>query len=185
MRDLSTKQPSQWRDRAAIRVFAVDAADNDRFSFGEFWLRTMMISRPSGDQSDRSAPSGQGGTGEQTYSIGDLAREFGLTLRTLRFYEDRGLITPRREGQSRRYSAHDRERLAVILKGRRLGFTLTEIRAMVAEAAASRPTLDLSPDAVRDQITLLERQRAEIDEALCELRRNYEALSAQGSDEPS
>jgi DNA-binding transcriptional MerR regulator len=69
----------------------------------------------------------------RTYTIGDLAREFGVTLRTLRFYEDRGLLSPRREGLARIYDAQDRSRLAVILKGKRLGFTLTEIRAMVAE----------------------------------------------------
>ena len=72
----------------------------------------------------------------KTYTIGDLAREFGVTLRTLRFYEDRGLLSPRREGTARIYDARDRSRLSVILKGKQLGFTLTEIRAMVAEERA-------------------------------------------------
>jgi len=71
--------------------------------------------------------------GTKLYTIGDLAREFGVTLRTLRFYEDRGLLSPRRDGTARIYDPRDRERLSVILKGKQLGFTLTEIRAMVAE----------------------------------------------------
>lgn len=111
----------------------------------------------------------------ETFSIGDLSREFGVTLRALRFYEDRGLITPMREGQSRRYSQRDRARLAVILKGKKLGFTLTEIRDMVAKA--DQAELELSPDTVREQIALLERQRQEIDEALAELRKNLDTLS--------
>ena len=77
--------------------------------------------------------AGETGEGAKLYTIGDLAREFGVTLRTLRFYEDRGLLSPRRDGTARIYDARDRERLSVILKGKQLGFTLTEIRAMVAE----------------------------------------------------
>ena len=64
--------------------------------------------------------------GTKLYTIGDLAREFGVTLRTLRFYEDRGLLSPRRDGTARIYDPRDRERLSVILKGKQLGFTLTE-----------------------------------------------------------
>ncbi len=80
-----------------------------------------------------------------------------------------------REGQSRRYSQRDRARLAVILKGKKLGFTLTEIRDMVAKA--DQAELELSPDTVREQIALLERQRQEIAEALAELRKNLDTLS--------
>ena len=70
---------------------------------------------------------------DRSFTIGDLAREFGVTLRTLRFYEDRGLLSPRRDGTARIYDLRDRDRLSVILKGKQLGFTLTEIRAMLAE----------------------------------------------------
>jgi|SRR4051794_14651343 DNA-binding transcriptional MerR regulator len=107
------------------------------------------------------------------YTIGDLAREFGVTLRTLRFYEDRGLLSPRREGLSRIYDARDRDRLSVILKGKQLGFTLTEIRTMLAEER--RPeglmlNLNLSLDQIEDQIEHLEQQKSEIEKALTELR---------------
>jgi DNA-binding transcriptional MerR regulator len=113
-----------------------------------------------------------------THTISDLAREFGVTLRTLRFYEDKGLLAPRREGQTRRYDDRDRDRLALILKGKKLGFTLAEIRALVEQADMSRPGLALSAAALEEQIAMLERQRREIDEALAELRHSYQALSS-------
>jgi DNA-binding transcriptional MerR regulator len=117
---------------------------------------------------------------DRYFTIGDLAREFGVTLRTLRFYEDRGLLSPRRDGTSRIYDARDRDRLSVILKGKQLGFTLTEIRAMLAEdrfAGGVAANLNLSLDKIEDQIRHLEQQRIEIDEALAELRNRRASLS--------
>ncbi len=115
----------------------------------------------------------------KTYTIGDLAREFGVTLRTLRFYEDRGLLSPRREGTARIYDARDRARLSVILKGKQLGFTLTEIRAMVAEERGGEnpaANLKLSLPQVEDQIAHLEQQRTEIEQALEELKAHRSTL---------
>ena len=66
---------------------------------------------------------------DRTYSISELAIEFGVTARALRFYEDKGLLTPRREGLARIYSARERGRLQLILRGKRMGFPLTEISA--------------------------------------------------------
>ncbi|WP_414475792.1 MerR family transcriptional regulator [Microvirga sp. M2] len=120
------------------------------------------------------------GEGAKVYTIGDLAREFGVTLRTLRFYEDRGLLSPRRDGTARIYDSRDRERLSVILKGKQLGFTLTEIRAMLAEErSANGPAMNLrlSLDQVEDQIRHLEQQKAEIEEALEELRTRRSSLA--------
>jgi len=65
------------------------------------------------------------------YSIGDLSREFGVTTRTIRFYEDRGLLSPTRNGQNRIYQARDRVRLKLILRGKRLGFSLKEINSLI------------------------------------------------------
>ncbi len=117
-----------------------------------------------------------------TYAIGDLAREFGVTLRALRFYEDKGLISPRRDGLSRLYSEMDRKRLELILKGKRLGFTLSEIRALVAahegNGGAKAPALALTRDRCLSQLAQLERQRSEIDEAITELRDTAERLAA-------
>ena len=117
---------------------------------------------------------------DRYFTIGDLAREFGVTLRTLRFYEDRGLLSPRRDGTARIYDARDRDRLSVILKGKQLGFTLTEIRAMLAEdrmANGVAANLNLSLDKIEDQIRHLEQQRIEIDEALVELRNRRASLA--------
>jgi DNA-binding transcriptional MerR regulator len=119
------------------------------------------------------------GTTEVT--IGELATSFGVTLRTLRFYEKRGLLKPRRRGTARLYDSQDRERLALILQGKRLGFTLTEIRALVAPAkeGADSRALDLSREKCVEQIKLLERKRREIETALTELRRIYSSFYLQ------
>ena len=87
---------------------------------------------------------------ENESTIGDVAREFGVTLRTLRFYEHRGLLQPRREGMARFYSAADKGRLALILKGKQLGFTLTQIRAMLA--ANERGELGMSREQMASQL---------------------------------
>lgn len=116
-----------------------------------------------------------------TLTIGDLAREFSITLRALRFYEDKGLIAPRREGLARLYSEADRKRLELILKGKRLGFTLSEIRALVAaheNDGAASPSLALTRERCLSQLSQLERQRAEIDEAIAELRETADRLAA-------
>jgi DNA-binding transcriptional MerR regulator len=117
-----------------------------------------------------------GSSGE--YTIGDLAREFEVTLRTLRFYESKGLIKPRRQGMTRIYSQEDRDRLALILQGKRLGFTLREIRELVASqiTGAKSAALPLSREQCLAQIKLLEKQKRDIETALAELRRNYTAL---------
>jgi|LFEF01.1.fsa_nt_gb DNA-binding transcriptional MerR regulator len=123
-----------------------------------------------------------GAQGGRTYSIGDLSREFGVTLRTLRFYEDRGLLSPRREGMVRIYDARDRARLSVILKGKQLGFTLAEIEGMLAmENRGETPaaTLKLSVSQIDDQIAHLERQREEIDQAILELREKQSQIGAE------
>jgi DNA-binding transcriptional MerR regulator len=113
------------------------------------------------------------------FTISDLARDFGVTLRTLRFYESRGLLSPARSGMTRIYSGRDRARLALILKGKQLGFTLVEIRAMLAneekkggaaaEGSATVGGLQLSREQVAEQLELLRAQRKEIDEAIAEL----------------
>lgn len=108
---------------------------------------------------------------ERTYLIGDLAREFGVTLRALRFYEDKNLLSPRREGSARIYSAEDRARLERILAAKKLGFTLAEVRALLAkDAGAAGAGLPLTEEQIDTQIAHLERQKEEILEALAELR---------------
>lgn len=109
----------------------------------------------------------------RTYSIGELARELNVTPRTLRHYEDQGLVRPGRSGQSRIYSRGDRARLMLICRGKRLGFSLADIHRFLElydldETKEEQVRYCLS--AARDRITVLERQRREIDQTLQELR---------------
>ncbi|MFL4973330.1 MAG: MerR family transcriptional regulator [Microvirga sp.] len=115
------------------------------------------------------------------YSIGDLAREFGVSLRTLRFYEDRGLLKPQRAGASRLYDGAQRARLELILKGKQLGFTLAEIQRLLErpERGEGAPKLRLSRKQIDDQLAHLERQKAEIEGAIAELQaQRQRALSS-------
>lgn len=102
-------------------------------------------------------------------TIGDMARRYGLTLRALRFYEDRGLINPLRHGTTRFYDDAACRRIEVILRGKHLGYTLTSIAAMLARGDDAS---DLGADAgeVAAQIDRLERKRTELDLAIAELR---------------
>ncbi len=116
-----------------------------------------------------NAPRPTNGDEADWATIGDLARDFDVTLRTLRFYEARGLLSPRREGMNRCYSEQDRARLAVILRGKKLGFTLTEIRTMVARNADHKSGLELSLPQIEEQLRMLRNQLAECQSAIDEL----------------
>ena len=111
-------------------------------------------------------------------TIGQLAAEFGVSLRTLRFYEDRKLLRPRRDGTARLYSNADRLRLQMILKGKQLGFTLTEISELIgAQDSSDNFEEKLQPQQIATQIDHLERQRREIDEAISRLRATHARLA--------
>ncbi len=111
---------------------------------------------------------------ETELTIGEMAAEFGVTLRTLRFYEDRKLLRPRREGTMRIYGPGDRLRLGMILKGKQLGFTLTEISELIgAQDSTDDIEQKLRPQQIVSQIDHLERQRHEIDEAIDRLRATH------------
>lgn len=115
----------------------------------------------------------------EEWTIGEMASEFGVTLRTLRFYEDRKMLRPRREGNTRLYGAGDRMRLQMILKGKQLGFTLTEISDLIgAQDASDDFEQKLQPEQIVTQIDHLERQRKEIDEAIERLKATHARLSA-------
>lgn len=143
----------------------------------------MSVTRVADLSRDDVDGSGLPDNNRQTsFTIGDLAREFDVTLRTLRFYEDKGLLSPRREGLARLYSAADRVRLQLILKGKRLGFTLAEISEMVEaherQDAGADQQLKLSREKCIEQIAHLEQQKREIEDAISELKRTHETLSA-------
>ena len=105
-------------------------------------------------------------TKERTWTVGELAEELGVTTRTLRHYEAEGLITPRRSGLNRVYTARDRARLRLILRGRRLGMTLAECREIV-------DMYDGAESSERRQITTL---LARLDEIAADLRRREDDL---------
>jgi DNA-binding transcriptional MerR regulator len=137
-------------------------------------------------QADAEPTAADRRTGALT--IGELARAAGVTLRALRFYQTKGLLTPGRSGPARVYSSADRERLALILQGKRLGFTLGEIRAMIpARDPGWRKSLPISRGQCIEQINLLERRRRDIDLAVAELRRIYTGMFAapEGSQAPN
>ncbi len=112
--------------------------------------------------------------------IGEMARRFDTTLRTLRFYEARGLLTPHREGSNRYYDTNQQHRFQVIDEGRKLGFTLTEIADMLGSSQSANELL-LTLDKILDQIEHLEGQRSQIDTALSALRRRYYLMSESES----
>lgn len=125
-----------------------------------------------GETVQAAFPPSQGDTEGRTYSIGDLAQEFGLTARTIRFYEDQGLLSPDRQGQARIYSYRDRARLRLICRGKRLGFSLAEIGEFLGlysvdndQAEQMRYMLEKA----RKRIASLEQQLRDVEQTLKEL----------------
>ncbi len=106
---------------------------------------------------------------ERTYSISELAREFDITTRTIRFYEERGFISPRRIGQQRRYTNADRVRIRLILRGKRIGLTLSEsveIIDMYDPSGSNAAQLQVLIARIADRREQMIRQRADIDAML-------------------
>ena len=106
------------------------------------------------------------------YSISDLAQEFNLTTRAIRFYEDEGLLQPGRSGRRRVYSARDRVRLKLILRGKRLGFSLNDVRAIIEMYdldAGETGQLRYFLNQIQERREALKQQRSDIDLTLREL----------------
>ncbi|WP_099867930.1 MerR family transcriptional regulator [Pararhizobium haloflavum] len=121
----------------------------------------------------------EAGPQDRTFRIGDLAGEFGVTLRTLRFYEDKGLLTPRRMGVTRLYSRRDRARLKLILLGKRVGFSLDEVKKMIElydPHGKNETQLAVALEKGESQLERLRQQRDEIDVAIGELERTLSVV---------
>jgi len=121
-------------------------------------------------------------TDREHFSISDLCAEFGVTARALRFYEDEGLIGPERRGTQRIYSHRDRARLAWILRGKRVGFSLAEIREMIDlydVGDGRRVQRQVTLQRCRDRIALLDAQKRDIDEHITELQQFVDLLDSQ------
>jgi len=128
----------------------------------------------------------------QLYSVNQLAEELGITARAIRFYEQSGLITPRRAGSNRVLDRRDRGRLMLILRGKRLGFTLAEIREYLdlyeGDRSQVRQVQKLI-DLTRQRMAELEKQRADLELTIGELRsierQALEALQSATKNEPT
>lgn len=110
---------------------------------------------------------------EKTYTITDLSHEFKVTARAIRFYEDKGLLHPSRQGMMRVYNRRDRARLMLILRGKRLGFSLSEIREMIdlydlGDGQVEQMKLTLKRS--RERLNALEQQRRDIETAIAQLK---------------
>ncbi|MCP3126838.1 MerR family DNA-binding transcriptional regulator [Shewanella sp. KJ2020] len=111
-------------------------------------------------------------TAQTTYSISDLSKEFDITTRSIRFYEDQGLLKPKRRGQTRIYSLKDRVRLKLILRGKRLGFSLAETRRLFELYDADKSStaqLNTMLALVEEKKSALQQQMDDIKVVLMEL----------------
>lgn len=121
----------------------------------------------------------------RTYSIRQLCREFGATARALRFYEDKGLLNPARDGMNRVYSYRDRARLQLILRGKRVGLSLAEIGEILDlyeadDSGAQQAAKSLRK--FRERIVALEQQKRDIDDAIAQLQAGIEAMEKRLSE---
>jgi DNA-binding transcriptional MerR regulator len=121
----------------------------------------------------------EAGPGRDTFTIRDLTKAFGVSARTLRFYEEKGLVDPARRGEQRLYSRRDRARLAYVLAGKAVGFSLEEVREMLdlydlGDGQVTQLKVALSKFAER--IERLERQKSDIDRIVAELTRASDVM---------
>ena len=119
---------------------------------------------------------------DRTFTIRQLCAEFGVTPRSLRFYEDKGLLNPARDGLNRVYAVRDRARLQLILRGKRVGFSLAEIRDMLDlydRDDMHKTQMATSVAKFRQRIVELEAQKRDIDLAIADLRAGCTDLEAR------
>jgi len=122
------------------------------------------------------------GTTNQTYSIGELSREYDITLRSIRFYEDQGLLTPTRVGTTRIFSRRDRGRLALICRGKRLGFSLKTIKTFLdlyQHDGQQADQMRFLLDKAKERIKVLEQQRVDLEQTINELHAIETDIGAQ------
>ncbi|MEO7055956.1 MAG: MerR family DNA-binding transcriptional regulator [Caldimonas sp.] len=130
---------------------------------------------PSSRAARASAPAAAPAAPAAQFTIGELAREFGLTTRAIRFYEDCGLLTPERAGRNRVYTVRDRARLTLTLRGKRLGLKLAEVRELIDMYDTRR---DTEPQ-LRRFLDVLQRHRTQLEERLGDLRSTLDEVLAQ------
>jgi DNA-binding transcriptional MerR regulator len=127
------------------------------------------------NQAGEAVPVNDSGVSEnqEEYTrIGEMAKMFGVTLRALRFYEDKGLISPKRDGSTRLYTRRDKARLKLILLGRKIGFSLRDVKQIMDlydPTGTNTKQLRLTIEKSEKQLTRLQKQRTALDEAIAEL----------------
>jgi DNA-binding transcriptional MerR regulator len=134
--------------------------------------RPSQPRKPRPDGPERPERPTRPADGARNYSIAELSREFDVTARAIRFYEDVGLLAPARAGRQRVYSHRDRTRLKLTLRGKRLGLSLVEIRELVdmyESPADTAPQLTLFLDVLASHRRQLEQQREDIEITLAEI----------------
>lgn len=122
---------------------------------------------------------------DRTYSITELCKEFDVTPRTLRFYEQKGLLSPARRGWTRLFSYRDRARLSLILRGKRVGFSLEEIKEMLDLynlRDGQLTQLRVASTKMRERLNALQQQRIELDQAIADLERTVEIVDGMLKD---
>lgn len=114
----------------------------------------------------------ENGDEAEFFRIGDMAKAFGVTLRTLRFYEDKGLLAPKREGNTRLYSRRDRSRMKLIMLGRKVGFSLRDVKQVMDlydPAGTNNKQMRLVLEKSEKQMVRLHKQQAALEEAVHDL----------------
>lgn len=142
------------------------AAKAWRICTGIALIMNDMTTGPLNAANKNDVPSGE------YCRIGDMAKRFGVTLRALRFYEDKGLLSPLREGSTRLYSRRDQARLKLILLGRKVGFSLREVKQMIDlydPHGSNSKQLKLTLEKSERQLVRLQKQRGLLDEAISDL----------------
>lgn len=119
-------------------------------------------------------PAPASGASSATFTIGELAREFDLTLRAIRFYEEAGLLEPQRRGRQRVYTQRDRTRLKLTQRGKRLGLSLAEIKELVMMYESPRDTVPQ----LRRYLEVLGAHRADIEARMADLRTTLDEIRA-------
>lgn len=149
--------------------------------------RSEQSKTSEAERSMAAALEGEKGAQERLYSVTELARDLGVTPRAIRFYEDKGLIAPQRAGTTRVYTHRDRARMILILRGKRLGFSLRDIKEFLdlyAVDTTQAEQLQLLAKKVRSRIARLEDQLQAVQTSLSELREieqaSLSALRARG-----
>ncbi|MGI6850888.1 MerR family transcriptional regulator [Mesorhizobium sp. 1B3] len=142
--------------------------------------KLMQVGDAAANSNDASLETEDG-----YFRIGEMAKAFGVTLRALRFYEDKGLLSPKRDGSTRLYTRRDRTRLKLILLGRKVGFSLREVKQMIDlydPTGTNVKQLRLALEKSEKQLVRLQKQRAAIDEAIGDLTQAMNIVRAKLAD---